>query len=157
MAFTEEDEALVLKSYDLMKLRAGELALNFFLKIFEIAPAAKGLFSFLKDSDLPLHQNPKLKSHALIVFSMTCKTAIQLRKAGKVTVSESTLQSLGANHFKYNVAAEHFEVVRFALLETIKEAVPEIWSPELKAAWGTAYDELATAIKNEMKPPVLTS
>nr|AZL41245.1 class 1 hemoglobin [Ceanothus thyrsiflorus] len=150
--FTEEQEALVVKSWSLMKKNAGELALKFFLKIFEIAPTAKKLFSFLKDSDVPPEQNPKLKSHAMSVFLMTCESAVQLRKAGKVTVRESSLKRLGATHFKYGVADEHFEVTRFALLETIKEAIPEMWCPEMKNAWGEAYDQLVSAIKSEMKP-----
>lgn len=44
------------------------------------------------------------------------------------------------------------QVTKFALLETIKEAVPDMWSPEMKNAWGEAYDQLVSAIKNEMKP-----
>jgi hemoglobin-like flavoprotein len=43
------------------------------------------------------------------------------------------------------------QVVKFALLETIKEAVPEIWSEEMKNAWAEAYDQVAAAIKEEMK------
>lgn len=42
-------------------------------------------------------------------------------------------------------------MVKFALLDTIKEAVPEMWSPEMKNAWGEAYDHLAAAIKKETK------
>nr|P23244.1 RecName: Full=Hemoglobin-2; AltName: Full=Hemoglobin II [Casuarina glauca]CAA37898.1 hemoglobin [Casuarina glauca] len=150
--FTEEQEALVVKSWSAMKPNAGELGLKFFLKIFEIAPSAQKLFSFLKDSNVPLERNPKLKSHAMSVFLMTCESAVQLRKAGKVTVRESSLKKLGASHFKHGVADEHFEVTKFALLETIKEAVPETWSPEMKNAWGEAYDKLVAAIKLEMKP-----
>ncbi|MED6168353.1 Non-symbiotic hemoglobin 1 [Stylosanthes scabra] len=131
--FTEEQEALV-------------------VKVFEIAPSAQKLFSFLKDSKVPLEQNPKLKTHAVTVFVMTCESAVQLRKAGKVTVRESNLKKLGATHFRIGVVDEHFEVVKFALLETIKEAVPEIWSPAMKEAWGEAYDQLVAAIKSEMKP-----
>ncbi|GAB2224763.1 hypothetical protein Droror1_Dr00005533 [Drosera rotundifolia] len=56
------------------------------------------------------------------------------------------------NRFKYGAVDEHFDVVRYALLETVKEAVPEIWSLEMKSAWGEAYDQLAAAIKQEMKP-----
>ncbi|XVE67416.1 hypothetical protein DITRI_Ditri08aG0159000 [Diplodiscus trichospermus] len=152
-AFTEEQEALVVKSWNSMKKNAGELGLKFFLRIFEIAPSAKKLFTFLRDSDVPLEQNPKLKPHAMTVFVMTCESAVQLRKAGKVTVKESNLKDLGATHFKYGVADEHFEVTKYALLETIKEAVPEMWSPEMKNAWGEAFDKLAAAIKNEMNPP----
>ncbi|GAB2226045.1 hypothetical protein Drorol1_Dr00021831, partial [Drosera rotundifolia] len=39
---------------------------------------------------------------------------------------------------------------RYALLETVKEAVPEMWSLEMKSAWGEAYDQFAAAIKQEM-------
>ncbi|KAI8554355.1 hypothetical protein RHMOL_Rhmol05G0092500 [Rhododendron molle] len=187
-AFTEEQEALVVKSWNSMKKNAGELSLKFFLRfagrfssfffvipglqysttkvsdtteniigrlcrVFEIAPTAKKLFSFLRDSDVPLEQNPKLKPHAMTVFVMTCESAVQLRKAGKVTLRESNMGDLGATHFKYGVADEHFEVTKYALLETIKEAVPEMWSPEMKNAWGEAFDQLAAAIKAEMKPP----
>ncbi|KAI4298385.1 hypothetical protein L6164_031953 [Bauhinia variegata] len=150
--FTEDQEALVVKSWSAMKKNSGELGLKFFLKIFEIAPSAQKLFSFLRDSKVPLEENPKLKPHAISVFVMTCESAVQLRKAGKVTVRESNLKRLGATHFKYGVVDEHFEVTKFALLETIKEAVPEMWSPAMKSAWGEAYDQLVAAIKAEMKP-----
>ncbi|KAF7810947.1 non-symbiotic hemoglobin 1 [Senna tora] len=152
ICFTEEQEALVVKSWAVMKKNSGELGLKFFLKIFEIAPSAQKLFSFLKDSKVPLEQNPKLKPHAVTVFVMTCESAVQLRKAGKVTVRESSLKKLGAVHFRTGVVDEHFEVTKFALLETLKEAVPEMWSPEMKNAWGQAYDQLVVAIKTEMKP-----
>ncbi|KAK8463797.1 hypothetical protein PHAVU_011G048700 [Phaseolus vulgaris] len=151
--FTEEQEALVLKSWSVMKKNSAELGLKFFLKIFEIAPSTQKLFSFLRDSTVPLEQNSKFKVHAISVFIMTCDSAVQLRKAGKVTVRESNLKKLGASHLRTGVVNEHFEVGKFALLETIKEAVPEMWSPEMKYAWGEAYDQLAEAIKSEMKPP----
>ncbi|KAE8654388.1 Non-symbiotic hemoglobin 1 [Hibiscus syriacus] len=130
--FTEEQEPLVVKSWTAMKKNSAELGLKF----------------FLKDPNVPLEQ--KLKPHAMSVFVMTCESAVQLRKAGKVTVRETTLKKLGATHFKYGVVAEHFEVTTFALSETIKEAVPEMRSAEMKNAWGEAYDRLVEAIKAEM-------
>lgn len=39
-----------------------------------------------------------------------------------------------------------------ALLETVKEAVPEMWSEAMKNAWEEAHDQLADAIISEMKP-----
>ena len=39
-------------------------------RIFEIAPSATQLFSFLRDSNVSLDKNPKLKSHAMAVFAM---------------------------------------------------------------------------------------
>ncbi|CAA0807577.1 Non-symbiotic hemoglobin 1 [Striga hermonthica] len=150
--FTEEQESLVVKSWNLMKKDSGEWALKLFLKIFEIAPSAQNLFSFLKDSKIPLMQNPKLKTHAKYVFVMTCEVAIQLRKEGKVVIRDSSLKRLGVVHAKTRVMDEHFEVAKYALLETIKEAVGEMWSPEMKDAWTVAYNHLVAAIKTEMKP-----
>ncbi|KAJ6848288.1 non-symbiotic hemoglobin 1-like [Iris pallida] len=152
IAFSEEQEALVVKSWHAMKKDAAALGLKLFLKVFEIAPSAASLFSFLRDSKVPLEKNPKLKAHAMSVFVMTCDSAVQLRKAGKVTVRETTLKRLGASHVKYGVASEHFEVLRFALLDTIKEAVPEMWCAEMKSAWTEAYNHLVAAIQQEMKP-----
>ncbi|XP_058758073.1 non-symbiotic hemoglobin 0-like isoform X2 [Vicia villosa] len=151
VGFTEEQEALVVKSWNAIKKNSGDLSLKFFTKILEIAPPAKNMFSFLKDSNVPLDQNPKLKPHAMSVFLMTCESAVQLRKAGKVTVRESNLKKLGATHFKTGVKDEHFEVTKQALLETIQEAVTEMWSEAMKNAWGEAHDQLAKAIIAEMK------
>lgn len=39
-------------------------------RIFEIAASAKKLFSFMKDLEVPVEKNPKLKSHAMTVFVM---------------------------------------------------------------------------------------
>ncbi|XP_010255004.1 PREDICTED: non-symbiotic hemoglobin 1 isoform X2 [Nelumbo nucifera] len=110
-AFTEEQEALVVKSWNAMKKDAGELGMKFFLRVFEIAPSAQKLFSFLRGSDVSLEQNQKLKPHAKTVFVMTCESAVQLRKAGKVTVKDSSLKELGAVHFKYGVVPEHFDMM----------------------------------------------
>ncbi|KAL8555950.1 hypothetical protein ACS0TY_003680 [Phlomoides rotata] len=152
IVFSEEEEALVVKSWNLMKKNAGEWGLKFFLKIFEIAPSAQKLFPFLRgDSDVPVEHNPKLKPHAKSVFVMTCEAAVQLRKAGKVVIRDSSLKKMGAVHSKYGVVDEHFEVTKFALMETIKEAVGEMWSPEMKKAWSVAYDHLVAAIKTQMK------
>ena len=43
-------------------------------------------------------------------------------------------------------------MTRFALLETIKEGVPEMWSVDMKNAWTEAFNQLVGAIKSEMKP-----
>ncbi|KAL6334523.1 hypothetical protein AAG906_018015 [Vitis piasezkii] len=107
-----------------MKKNVGELGLKFFLKIFEIAPSAQKWFSFLMNSKVPLEKNLKLKSHAMVVFVMR----------------DSTLKKLGVGHYKSGVLDEHYEATKFALLETIKEAVPEMWSPKMKNAWAEAYD-----------------
>ncbi|KAG8096945.1 hypothetical protein GUJ93_ZPchr0013g36151 [Zizania palustris] len=139
-SFSEEQEALVLQSWAIMKKDSANIGLRFFLKIFEVAPSATQLFPFLRNSDVPLDKNPRLKTHAMSVLVM-------------VTVRDTTLERLGATHLKDGVGVAQFEVARFALLETIKEAVPaDMWSPAMKGAWGEAFDQMVDAIKQEMKP-----
>ncbi|XP_031118497.1 non-symbiotic hemoglobin 2 [Ipomoea triloba] len=150
MGFSEKQEALVKDSWQEMKHNIPQLSLRFFTLILEIAPAAKDMFSFLKDSDEVPHNNPKLKSHAIIVFKLTCDSAVQLREKGEVVVSGTTLKHLGAVHIQKGVIEPHFQVVKEALLRTVEEAMGEKWSEEMKEAWAEAYDQLAAAIKAEM-------
>ncbi|KAL8171013.1 hypothetical protein V2J09_022817 [Rumex salicifolius] len=76
VGFTEKDEALVKESWEIIKLDLPLYSLRFFTIILEIAPAAKGMFSFLRDSDELPHNNPKLKAHALKVFKMVVREAL---------------------------------------------------------------------------------
>ncbi|KAK3034472.1 hypothetical protein RJ639_033328, partial [Escallonia herrerae] len=92
------------------------------------------MFSFLRDSDEIPQSNPKLKAH--------------LRDKGEVLVSDTTLKYLGNIHLQKGVADPHFEVVKAVLLRTVGG---KKWSEEMKSAWGEAYDQLASAIKVEMK------
>ncbi|KAK4343660.1 hypothetical protein RND71_036754 [Anisodus tanguticus] len=150
MGFTDKQEALVKDSWEAMKQNIPQLSLRFFSLILEIAPSAKSMFSFLKDSDEIPQNNPKLKAHAVKVFKMTCESAVQLREKGEVVVGDTTLKYLGSVHVQKGVTDPHFEVVKEALLRTVEESMGEKWSDEMKEAWGEAYDQLAAAIKAEM-------
>ncbi|KAJ0550526.1 putative Globin-like superfamily, leghemoglobin, iron-binding protein [Helianthus annuus] len=150
MGFSEKQEELVKESWEIMKEDIPALSLHFFTQILEIAPAAKGLFSFLKDTDEIPQNNPKLKAHAVKVFKMTCESAIQLREKGEVVVNDSTLKYLGSVHLQKGVVGPHFEVVKEGLLRTVEKGVGEKWSEEMKGAWSEAYDQLAAAIQAEM-------
>ncbi|XP_010267328.1 PREDICTED: non-symbiotic hemoglobin 2-like [Nelumbo nucifera] len=149
--FTEKQETLVKESWETMKQNTPSAYVSSPPKILEIAPAAKNMFSFLKDSNELPQNNPRLKAHAVKVFKMTCESAVQLREKGEVVVAENTLKNLGSVHLSKGVIDAHFEVVKEALLTTIEEAVGEKWSEEMAGAWGEAFDQLAAAIKAEMK------
>ncbi|KAI3721846.1 hypothetical protein L2E82_32865 [Cichorium intybus] len=151
MGFSEKQEALVKESWEVMKQDIPALSLYLYAMILEIAPEARGLFSFLKDTNVIPQNNPKLKSHAVKVFKMVCESAIQLREKGEVVVSGSTLKYLGSVHLEKGIVDPQFEVVKEALIRTVAKAMGEKCSEEMKSAWSEAYDELADAIKTEMK------
>ncbi|KAK1421212.1 hypothetical protein QVD17_23385 [Tagetes erecta] len=150
MSFSEKQKELVKQSWEIMKQDIPALSLYFFTQVLEIAPGAKGLFSFLKDTDEIPQNNPKLKAHAVKVFKMTCESAIQLREKGEFVVSDTTLKYLGSVHLQKGIAAPHFEVVKVGLLRTIEKGVGEKWCEDMKAAWSESYDQLAAAIQAEM-------
>nr|QAX32710.1 leghemoglobin [Glycyrrhiza uralensis] len=149
-AFTEKQEALVSSSFEAFKQNIPHLSILFYTSILEKAPAAKGLFSFLKDSDGVPHDNPKLKAHAEKVFELTRDSAAQLRTKGEVVLPDAISKHLGSVHVQKGVTDPQFAVVKDALLKTIKEAVGDKWSEELSTAWEIAYDELAAVIKKAM-------
>ncbi|KAL8201431.1 hypothetical protein R6Q57_012770 [Mikania cordata] len=155
MGFSEKQEELVKESWEMMKEDVPGFSLYFFTQILEIAPSAKGLFSFLKDTDEIPQNNPKLKAHALKVFKMTCESAIQLREKGEVVVTGSTLKYLGSVHLQKGISGPQFEVVKEALLRTVEKGVGENWCEEMKGAWSEAYNQLAVAIQAEMNKEAL--
>ncbi|KAL4576792.1 hypothetical protein LXL04_012891 [Taraxacum kok-saghyz] len=154
MSFSEKQEALVKEAWEIMKEDIPALSLYFFTQVLEIAPAAKGLFSFLKDAEEIPENNPKLKAHAIKVFKMTCEAAIQLREKGEVVVSDSTLKYLGSVHVQKGVVEPHFAVVKEGVLRTVEKGVGEKWNEEMKEAWSEAYDQLAAAILAEMNKEI---
>lgn len=153
-AYSKESEQLVKQSWEILRKDAQANAVAFFGRVFEIAPAAKALFPFMQDASVPFEQNPKVRSHALQVFSLTGNAASQLGEKGAYEIMEPQLKKLAAKHVSSGVADAHFEVVKEALLQTIEAGLPELWSPKLKLAWSDAYDTLATTLKNEMHAQV---
>ncbi|XP_030547463.1 non-symbiotic hemoglobin 2 [Rhodamnia argentea] len=151
MALTEKQEVLVKESWEILKQNVPEYSLRLFLRIMEVYPDAKNMFSFLRDSDEIPQNNPNLQAHAVKVFRLTCESVVQLRECGAVAIAGSTMKRLGSVHLKIGVTDRHFDVVREALLRTIEEAVGEKWSEEMEGAWGEGYDRLAAAILAEMK------
>eukprot|EP00250_Pteridium_aquilinum_P002442 c12658_g1_i1 orf=262-993(-) len=149
-AFTEKQEALVKDTWAILKKDAGHHAMVLFMKVFEIAPSAKNLFSFLKDSDVPLDKNPQLKSHAVKVFVIICEAATSLRKKGEVSTPGTTMKDMSHSHLMSGVVDEHYEVVKLCMLKTLEEGLPaDVWNEEVNSAWGAAYDELLVAMKAE--------
>ncbi|KAK7274937.1 hypothetical protein RIF29_16039 [Crotalaria pallida] len=150
VAFSEQQAVLVKSSWEEFNANIPKYTHRFFTLVVEIAPAAKDLFYFLKGSNEIPQNNPDLQAHAGKVFKLVYEAAIQLQDKGEVA-TDATLKNLGSVHVAKGVIEPHFEVVKKALLETIKEVVGNKWTDELGNAWVVAYDELAIVIKKEMK------
>ncbi|GAU35951.1 hypothetical protein TSUD_147360 [Trifolium subterraneum] len=75
----------------------------------------------------------------------------QLANAIKVEIKEAHDQHANLITTLLMFSLLEFQVTKQAVLETIEEAVPEMWSEAMKNAWGEAHDQLANAIKVETK------
>eukprot|EP00245_Coleochaete_scutata_P007304 TRINITY_DN22499_c0_g1_i1.p1 TRINITY_DN22499_c0_g1~~TRINITY_DN22499_c0_g1_i1.p1 ORF type:complete len:161 (-),score=51.28 TRINITY_DN22499_c0_g1_i1:245-727(-) len=151
MALTQEQSKLVGESWDVMKNNMEIHGVQLFKNIFEIAPEAKGLFSFIKDDGSPVEDNPTLRKHATNVFKTAGETMIKFGEKGEMDALQPTLEALGARHFNYGVQPEHFAVVGQALLKTLEDGFGDKLTPELRAAWAQAYGEVAIMMKSGLE------
>jgi hemoglobin-like flavoprotein len=58
------------------------------------------------------------------------------------------VQALGARHSGYGAQPEHYDVVGECLLWTLGQVLGEAFTPEVKDAWLTAYETLASKMIN---------
>jgi hemoglobin-like flavoprotein len=56
---------------------------------------------------------------------------------------EQTLMAMGKKHVDYGVTDEMYDWVGASLLATLAEAAGEAWTPELEAAWATAFGAIS--------------
>jgi len=57
------------------------------------------------------------------------------------------LKKLGESHIKYGVRAEHYPVVKEAMLKTIDETLGEMKTPKTMDAWSSALDLVMDAMR----------
>ncbi|KAH8097952.1 hypothetical protein JL720_871 [Aureococcus anophagefferens] len=137
-----------------------------FRHIFDIAPEAKGLFSFAKgkQSDEDLYNNLYLKKHGANVV-MTVNTAVE--GLTDLDALVPVLKGLGKRHVGYGarrprprlsdrpratprrrqphtspppqVLPPHYDVVGQALIATLGDALGPQLTPEVKDAWLAVY------------------
>lgn len=135
----------------MMKPHTDELGVRLFSLILEMAPEAKGLFSYLGENENP-ESHPDFRGHAAMVFRMMCETAARLHERGGHAVASRTLDAIASIHHKRGVLKYHFPLMGVAMLRIVKETVgDELWNEEMENAWRVAFDELSYAILARMR------
>ena len=105
-----------------------QAAALFYGRLFEIAPHVKPLFR----GDMK-EQGRKLMATLAVVVN-------GLRNLESVLPAAS---ALAKRHVDYGVKAADYAPVGAALLWTLEKGLGAQWSPELAAAWGSAYTILS--------------
>jgi hemoglobin-like flavoprotein len=111
-----------------------QAAALFYGRLFEIAPEVKPLFR----GDMA-EQGRKLMATLAVVVNGLGNLASILPAAS----------ALAKRHVDYGVKESHYEPVGSALLWTLERGLGDQWTPDLKAAWSSAYALLSQYMIDE--------
>ena len=125
---TPDQVKLVQQSFAKVAPISETAAVLFYDRLFEIAPQVKAMFP----ADMT-EQRKKL---------MAMLTAVVSGLANLESILPAA-RALAKRHVAYGAKAEHYPVVGSALLWTLEKGLGEAWTPELAAAWTSAYGTLS--------------
>lgn len=136
---TQEIQTLQ-QSFSLVEPIAETAASLFYGRLFELDPALRPLFK----SDLKAQGEKLMSSLKLVVTGLNNPERII-----------PAVRSLGQRHAGYGVQAEHYNTVGAALLWTLEKGLGTAYTPEVEAAWVSAFGLLSGLMQEaaaEMAP-----
>jgi NAD(P)H-flavin reductase/hemoglobin-like flavoprotein len=119
---------LLKESWTVVEEKQDKLASYFYARIFLAYPQLRDLF--------PVHMDVQ---RARLLGAIV--TAVQTVEDPERF--EEYLRSLGRDHRKFYVEAEHYGAVGAALIESLRAFAGEHWSVEYDQAWRDAYEAIA--------------
>jgi hemoglobin-like flavoprotein len=128
---------LVQESFGRVEPMADAVANKFYSRLFQIDPSLRSMFRGNIEE-----QGRKLMQ--VLTF------AVQgLQRLDQLVPA---VEALGRRHVGYGVRDEHFVTVGTALLDTLHEFLGGDFTPELREAWETVYQVLASTMMNASRP-----
>ena len=103
-------------------------AVLFYDRLFEIAPSVKVMFP----ADMAEQRRKLMAMLAAVVKGL-----------GNLESVLPAASALATRHVSYGAKAEHYPVVGAALLWTLEKGLGDGWTPDVAAAWTSAYGKLS--------------
>jgi hemoglobin-like flavoprotein len=125
---TPDQVKLVQQSFSKVVPIADEAAILFYDRLFEVAPQVKAMFP----ADMTEQRKKLMMMLAAVVNGLSDLPSIL-----------PAASALAKRHVGYGAKAEHYPVVGGALLWTLEKGLGEGWTPDIAAAWTTAYGTLS--------------
>jgi hemoglobin-like flavoprotein len=132
MAVLETHKKLVQASFGELLPFAEAAAALFYERLFDLDPSLRALFK----TNLAEQEHKWLDMIHIAVFGLDYLE--QLVPA---------LQLLGERHVGYGVTPDQYATVEAALMWTLEQAFEERFTPEIREAWHTIYELLATTMQ----------
>jgi hemoglobin-like flavoprotein len=125
---TPDEVKLVQQSFSKVAPIADQAAILFYDRLFEVAPQVKSMFP----DDMTEQRKKLMVMLAAVVGGLSDLPSIL-----------PAASALAKRHVAYGAKAEHYPVVGSALLWTLEKGLGEAWTPDVAAAWTTAYGTLS--------------
>lgn len=122
---TAEQVHEIRKTFALVERHPEVAALVFYRELFGLAPGLR-----------PLFQND-IGEQARKLMEMLSAAIRLLDEPGRLV---PVLEELGQRHAGYGVRAEHYAIVRQALVAMLRKVLDRELTPEVLAAWSALYD-----------------
>ncbi|KJC46813.1 hemin receptor [Bradyrhizobium sp. LTSP885] len=125
---TPDQVTLVQESFSKVAPISEQAAIIFYDRLFEVAPGVKAMFP----SDMTEQRKKLMATLAVVVGGLSNLPSVL-----------PAASALAKRHVGYGAKPEHYPVVGGALLWTLEKGLGEAWTPEVAAAWTTAYGTLS--------------
>jgi len=132
MSVTPQQVELVKKTWVMVVPISDKAAELFYGRLFELEPEYRAMFK----GDM-MDQGKKLMK--------TINIAVE--SLDDVEPLIPTLKQMGADHAGYGVKERDYNVVGASLLWTLEQGLGDAFTDEVKNAWGSVYEVLASVMK----------
>ena len=129
---TPQQKELVKKTWIMVVPIADTAAELFYGRLFELEPEYKAMFK----NDMTEQEKMLMKTINIAVESLDDLESLI-----------PTLKQMGADHVGYGVKDRDYNVVGASLLWTLEKGLGEVFTDEVRNAWGAVYEVLATVMK----------
>jgi hemoglobin-like flavoprotein len=125
---TPDQVELVQDSFAKVAPISAKAAELFYGRLFEIAPQARAMFP----DDMTEQHKKLMATLAIVVNGLNNLDAIL-----------PAASALAKRHVSYGAEPAHYPVVGDALLWTLEQGLGPAWTPQVAAAWASAYTTLS--------------
>lgn len=133
---TPEQKVLVQTSFEKIVPIMDQAASLFYARLFELHPPFRALFK----SDLTEQGKKLMQTLRFAVASLNNTDALI-----------PAVEALGKKHVGYGVKDSDYTIVGSAFLWTLEKGLGPDFTPEVKEAWTTVYQTLASTMQNAAK------
>jgi hemoglobin-like flavoprotein len=125
---TPDQVTLVQESFSKVAPISEQAAAIFYDRLFEVAPGVRAMFP----TDMTEQRKKLMATLAVVVKGLSDLPSVL-----------PAASALAKRHVAYGAKPEHYPVVGGALLWTLEKGLGDAWTPDVAAAWTTAYGTLS--------------